>query len=76
MADEARGAGLARPCHHRRPQLGIVGLFDANVVEEILGPGTAADVVYVIAGLAGLAMVPRLFEEPRLGPHRAHATGV
>ena len=54
---------------------GIVGLFDTNVVEEILGTGTAADVVYVIVGLAGLAMVPRLFEELRLGTHRAHPTG-
>ena len=54
---------------------GIVGLFDTNVVEEILGTGTAADVVYVIVGLAGLAMLPRLFEELRLGTHRAHATG-
>jgi uncharacterized protein len=54
---------------------GIVGLFDTNVVEEILGTGTAADVVYVIVGLAGLAMIPRLFEELRLGTHRAHPTG-
>ena len=55
---------------------GIVGLFDTNVVEEILGSGTAADVVYVIVGLSGLAMLPRLFEELRLGSHRAHPTGV
>ena len=55
---------------------GIVGLFDTNVVEEILGSGTAADVVYVIVGLSGLAMLPRLFEELRLGYHRAHPTGV
>jgi uncharacterized membrane protein YuzA (DUF378 family) len=55
---------------------GIVGLFDTNVVEEILGSGTAADVVYVIVGLAGLAMMPRLFEDLRLGAHRAHPTGV
>lgn len=54
---------------------GIVGLFDTNVVEEILGTGTAADVAYVIMGLAGLAMLPRLFEELRLGSHRAHPTG-
>ena len=55
---------------------GIVGLFDTNVVEEILGTGTAADVVYVIVGLAGLAMVPRLLEDLRLGDPRAHPTGV
>jgi uncharacterized membrane protein YuzA (DUF378 family) len=54
---------------------GIVGLFDTNVVEEILGTGTAADVVYVIVGVAGLMMVPRLLEELRLGSHRAHPTG-
>jgi len=54
---------------------GIVGLFDTNVVEEILGTGTAADVAYVMVGLAGLAMMPRLFEELRLGTHRAHPTG-
>src|ERR687897_1306189 len=38
---------------------GIVGLFDTNVVGEILGTGTAADVAYVVIGLAGLLMVPR-----------------
>ena len=54
---------------------GIVGLFDTNVVEEILGTGTATDVVYVVIGLAGLLMVPRLFEELRMGTHRAHPTG-
>jgi uncharacterized protein len=54
---------------------GIVGLFGTNVVEEILGTGTAADVVYVIVGLSGLMMLPRLFEDLRLGSHRAHPTG-
>ena len=54
---------------------GIVGLFDTNVVEEIFGTGTATDVVYVVIGLAGLLMVPRLLEELRIGTHRAHPTG-
>jgi uncharacterized membrane protein YuzA (DUF378 family) len=54
---------------------GILGLFGTNVVQEILGTGTAADVLYVIVGIAGLAMVPRLFEELHLGTHRAHPTG-
>ena len=54
---------------------GIVGLFDTNVVEEILGTGTAADVVYVAMGLAALAMLPRLFEDLRLGMHRARPRG-
>ena len=50
-----------------------VGLFDTNVVTEIVGSGTASDVVYVIVGIAGLAMVPRLLEEIRLGSGRTHA---
>jgi uncharacterized membrane protein YuzA (DUF378 family) len=54
---------------------GIVGLFDTNVVEEILGSGTAADVAYVIVGLAGLGLIPRLLGELRMGAHRAHPTG-
>ena len=45
-------------------------------MEEILGTGTAADVVYVVIGLAGLAMFTRLMEELRMGTHRAHPTGV
>ena len=53
----------------------MIGLFDTNVVSEILGTGTATDVVYVVIGLAGLLMVPRLFEELRMGTHRAHPTG-
>ena len=34
----------------------LVALFDFNVVEEILGTGTATDVVYVIVGLAAVAL--------------------
>ena len=54
----------------------MVGLFDTNVVTEIFGSGTASDVVYVIVGIAGLAMLPRLFEELRVSTHRTHPTGV
>ena len=53
----------------------MVGLFDTNVVTEIFGTGTASDVVYVIVGIAGLAMLPRLFEDVRLAGGRTHATG-
>ena len=53
----------------------MVGLFDTNVVTEIFGSGTASDVVYVIVGIAGLAMLPRLFEDLRLAGGRTHATG-
>jgi uncharacterized membrane protein YuzA (DUF378 family) len=54
----------------------MVGLFDTNVVTEIFGSGTASDVVYVIVGIAGLAMVPRLLEDLHIGAGRTHATGV
>ena len=53
----------------------MVGLFDTNVVTEIFGTGTASDVVYVIVGVAGLAMLPRLFEDFRLAGGRTHPTG-
>ena len=44
---------------------GLVGLFEFNLVEEIFGAGTVADVIYVIVGIAGLMMVPRLVEDFR-----------
>ena len=53
----------------------MVGLFDTNVVAEIFGSGTATDVVYVIVGVAGLAMIPRLLDDLHLGAGRTHATG-
>ena len=53
----------------------MIGLFDTNVVAEIFGTGTATDVVYVIVGIAGLAMLPRLFEDVRLAGGRARPTG-
>ena len=54
----------------------MVGLFDTNVVTEVFGSGTATDVVYVIVGIAGLAMLPRLCEDVRLAGDRTHPTGV
>jgi uncharacterized protein len=53
----------------------MVGLFDTNVVAEIFGSGTASDVVYVIVGIAGLAMLPRLLDDLHIGAGRTHATG-
>ncbi len=53
----------------------MVGLFDTNVVTEIFGSGTASDVVYVIVGIAGLAMLPRLFDDARVATGRTHPTG-
>jgi uncharacterized protein len=54
---------------------GLVGLFEFNLVEEIFGTGTVADVIYVIVGVAGLMLVPRLFEDFRVSTHRARPTG-
>jgi uncharacterized membrane protein YuzA (DUF378 family) len=54
----------------------LVGLFEWNLVTEIFGTGTVTDVIYVIVGLAGVMMLPRLFEEFRLGTGRTHATGM
>ena len=51
----------------------ILALFDTNVVAEIFGTGTAADVVYVLVGLAALMMVPRLFENMQATGRRTHA---
>ena len=53
----------------------MVGLFDTNVVTEIFGSGTASDVVYVIVGIAGIAMLPRLFADVRVAGGRTHPTG-
>jgi uncharacterized membrane protein YuzA (DUF378 family) len=53
--------------------LGITG--DTNVLSAIFGTGTLTDVVYVIVGVAGLMLVPRLMEEFHLG-RRPHPHGV
>ena len=54
----------------------LAGLFEWNLVTEIFGTGTVTDVIYVIVGLAGVMMLPRLFEDFRLGTGRTHATGM
>ena len=53
----------------------LVGLFDWNLVTEIFGTGTVTDVIYVIVGLAGVAMLPRLFEDFRMSTHKTRPTG-
>jgi uncharacterized protein len=54
---------------------GLVGVFEWNLVEEIFGTGTVTDVVYAIVGVAGLMMLPRLFEDFRVSTHRTRPTG-
>ena len=50
----------------------IVALFDTNVVAEIFGTGTAADVVYVLVGLAALMFVPRLLDDMHVTGRNTH----
>jgi uncharacterized membrane protein YuzA (DUF378 family) len=52
----------------------VDALFDWNAVNEIFGSGTAADVVYVVVGVAALTFIPKLMEELHLGPG-AHPRG-
>ncbi len=53
----------------------VVALFDTNVVTEIFGSGTASDVVYVVIGVAGITMLPRLMESLDLGGHGVRPHG-
>jgi uncharacterized membrane protein YuzA (DUF378 family) len=51
----------------------IVALFDTNIVTEVVGSGTGADIVYVLFGLSALMFVPRLIEDLRpMAAHRPH----
>jgi len=53
----------------------ILALFDTNIVTEVVGSGTGADVVYLLFGLGALMFVPRLLEglhlDGRTRPHGA-----
>ncbi len=53
----------------------ILALFDTNVVTEIFGTGTAADVIYVLVGLAALMFVPRLLEGMHLDGRHTRPRG-
>ena len=53
----------------------IIALFDTNVVAEIFGAGTAADVLYVLVGFAALMFVPRLLEDMHITGRHTHARG-
>lgn len=54
---------------------GMVALFDWNLVTEVFGSGTAADVVYVLFGIGALMFVPRLLEDLHLTGDHAHPRG-
>jgi uncharacterized membrane protein YuzA (DUF378 family) len=51
--------------------LGITG-GSTNVLAEILGTGTLIDIVYVVVGVAGLMLVPKLLAELHLGGAHPH----
>jgi uncharacterized membrane protein YuzA (DUF378 family) len=53
----------------------ILARFDTNVVAEIFGTGTAADVMYVLVGFAALMFVPRLLEDLHLTGRPTHPRG-
>ena len=53
----------------------ILALFDTNVVAEIFGTGTAADVMYVLVGFAALMFVPRLLEGMHVTGRPTHPRG-
>lgn len=50
----------------------ILALFNTNVVAEIFGTGTAADVVYVLVGLAALMLMPRLLKDMQVTGRHTH----
>ena len=53
----------------------VDAIFDWNAISEIFGSGTAADIVYVVVGVAALTFIPKLMDELHLGRHRAHPHG-
>jgi uncharacterized membrane protein YuzA (DUF378 family) len=53
----------------------IDALFDWNAVSEIFGSGTAADVLYVLAGVGALTFIPKLMDELHLMGDHAHPRG-
>jgi uncharacterized membrane protein YuzA (DUF378 family) len=53
----------------------VDAIFDWNAITEIFGSGTAADVVYVVVGVAALTFVPRLLDELHITHHDAHPRG-
>ena len=54
---------------------GMVGLFEENVISNVFGTGTFTDVLYVVVGICGLVLIPRLLEGLHIGGHAAHPRG-
>ena len=53
----------------------VLALFDTNLVTEVFGSGTGADIAYLILGIGALMFVPRLMEDMRGFGERARPHG-
>jgi uncharacterized membrane protein YuzA (DUF378 family) len=53
----------------------IDAIFGTNVINEVIGSGTARDVVYVAAGVGALMLLPRLLGELHLGKNGTRPHG-
>jgi uncharacterized membrane protein YuzA (DUF378 family) len=53
----------------------VDALFDWNAINEVFGSGTAADIVYVVVGVAALTFIPKLMDELHVTRHGAHPRG-
>jgi uncharacterized membrane protein YuzA (DUF378 family) len=53
----------------------VDALFDWNAIKEVFGSGTAADVLYVIAGVGALTFIPKLMDELHVTGDHAHPRG-
>ena len=53
----------------------VIALFETNVVTEIVGTGTGADIAYVLFGIAALMFAPRMLDEMHITHHGARPHG-
>jgi uncharacterized protein len=54
---------------------GMVGLFDTNVISDVLEGGTLTDIAYVVVGACGLLYIPRLLDSLHISDHTPHVRG-
>jgi uncharacterized membrane protein YuzA (DUF378 family) len=54
---------------------GMVGLFDTNVISDVLGSGTLTDIVYTVVGASGLLLIPKALEGMHVRDHMPHPRG-
>jgi uncharacterized membrane protein YuzA (DUF378 family) len=56
----------------------ILGISDGatNVMSDVFGTGTLLNVVYIVVGVAGLVLIPRLLDAFHIHVGRPHPRGV